>query len=265
MAGEVLLEARDLAYGFPGRTLGSSISFAVARGETLCVLGPNGGGKTTLFRTLLGLLPAHAGKVLVEGDDIAALTRRELARRAGYVPQAHAATFGFTISDIVLMGRTAHLGAFAPPGQADRKIAREALGEVGIAHLADRIYTAVSGGERQLALIARALAQRPRVLVMDEPTASLDFGNQMRVLDKLRDLSALGIAIVFSTHDPDHAFVAAGRALLLAAGGMLALGAPHEVVRADTLQALYGIPVRIVPTGEGLAACQPAFRPPAQA
>ncbi len=254
-----MLEARDLAFGFPGRRIGSGIAFNVARGESLCVLGPNGSGKTTLFRTLLGLLPAHSGSVLVDGRDVSTLTRREAAQILGYVPQAHAATFGFTVIDIVLMGRTAHLGALAAPREGDRRIAMEALQEVGIAHLAERIYTAISGGERQLALIARALAQKPRVLIMDEPTASLDFGNQMRVLEKLRMLASLGIAIVFSTHDPDHAFVAADRALLLGEGRMLAIGEPHDVVRADTLEALYGIPVRIVPTEGGLAACQPAF------
>lgn len=256
-----MLEARGLSYGFPGRTIGAGISFGVAAGETLCVLGPNGGGKTTLFRTLLGLLGVHAGEVLIAGADAATLTRRDIAKLVGYVPQAHAASFGFTINDIVLMGRTVHLGAFSPPGAADRRIALQALQEVGIAHLAERIYTAVSGGERQLALIARALAQQPKVLIMDEPTASLDFGNQMRVLDKLRSLATLGIATLFSTHDPDHAFVAADRALLLGGGRMLALGDPHEVLRPQTLEALYGIPVRIVPTGDGLAACQPAFAP----
>ena len=197
-----MLEARDLAYGFPGRTIGAGISFTVARGEALCVLGPNGGGKTTLFRTLLGLLPAHGGTVSVDGREIASLTRREMAKLVGYVPQAHAATFGFSINDIVLMGRTAHLGALAAPSEADRRVALQALQEVGIAHLAERVYTAVSGGERQLTLIARALAQQPQVLIMDEPTSSLDFGNQMRVLEKLRSLALLGIAIVFSTHDP---------------------------------------------------------------
>ena len=254
-----MLEARDLAFGFPGRTIGSGMDFSVSGGEALCVLGPNGGGKTTLFRTLLGLLPAHGGRVLVDGRDVASLARREIAKIVGYVPQAHAATFGFTVADIVLMGRTAHLGALSAPRVADRRIAMDALHEVGIAHLAARIYTEISGGERQLALVARALAQQPRVLVMDEPTASLDFGNQMRVLEKLRSLAALGIAIVFSTHDPDHAFVAADNVLLLREGRMLAIGAPRDVVRADTLQSLYGIQVRIVQTAGGLAACQPAF------
>ncbi len=257
-----MLEANDLAFGVSGRTIGAGIDFVVARGETLCVLGPNGGGKTTLFRTLLGLLPPHAGAVRVDGRDVTALTRREIAQLVGYVPQVHAVAFSFSVGEIVLMGRTAHLGALGSPGAPDRRIAMRALEEVGIAQLAGRNYATISAGERQLVLIARALAQEPKALVMDEPAASLDFGNQMRLLEKMRSLAKLGIAIVFSTHDPDHAFAVADRALLLGGGRMLACGATHEVVGAHTLQELYGIPVRIVPMPDGTAVCQPlsAFR-----
>lgn len=256
-----MLETTGLAFGFPGRTVGAGIDFAVARGETMCVLGPNGSGKTTLFRTLLGLLPARAGKVRLDGRDAVSLTRREIARLVGYVPQAHATAFPFSVADIVLMGRTAHLGALASPRDTDRQVAMRALEEVGIAHLAARNYAAISGGERQLALIARALAQEPKVLVMDEPTASLDFGNQMRVLEKMRSLARLGIAIVFSTHDPDHAFAVADCVLLLGEGRMLAVGTPREVVRAETLERLYGVPVRIVQAEDGLTVCK-AVPPP---
>lgn len=252
-----MLEAKDLAFGFSGHTICTGVDFALARGETLCVLGPNGGGKTTLFRTLLGLLPSHAGTVRVNGRDVDSLSRREMARLVGYVPQSHAAVFDFSVRDVVLMGRTAHLGALASPRESDRHVAMRALEEVGIAHLGERIYTTISAGERQLALVARALAQEPRVLVMDEPTASLDFGNQMRVLEKLRSLAQLGIAIVFSTHDPDHAFAAANLAMLLGGGRMLAFGATDQVVRPDTLETLYGVPVRILPMQGGLSVCQP--------
>ena len=252
-----MLEANDLAIGYSGRTIGARIDFAVASGETLCVLGPNGGGKTTLFRTLLGLLRPHGGTVCVNGRDITSISRREMARLVGYVPQVHAASFEFSVRDIVLMGRTAHLGALASPGDSDHRIAKRALDEIGIAHLADRNYTTISAGERQLALIARALAQEPKVLVMDEPTASLDFGNQLRVLDKLRTLAQRGIAIVFSSHDPDHALAVADRALLISGGRILAIGVTKDVVRADTLETLYGIPVRIVLTQGGPALCQP--------
>lgn len=257
----MILESIDLAFGFPGRTVGTGIDFAVAHGEAVCVLGPNGSGKTTLFRTLLGLLPARAGTVRVGGRDTGSLSRREFARLVGYVPQAHATAFPFSVADIVLMGRTAHFGALAAPGAADRRVAMRALEDVGIAHLAARSYMEISGGERQLALIARALAQEPQVLVMDEPTASLDFGNQMRVLEKMRSLAQSGIATVFSTHDPDHAFAVADRALLLGSGRMLGIGNPSEAIRAETLEALYGVPIRIVHAQDGLTVCK-AVPPP---
>ncbi len=168
-----MLELRALAFGFPGRTIGRDVSFSLAAGEILCVLGPNGGGKTTLFRTLLGLIRKHSGFIGLEGNAIENLSREEIARRAGYVPQGHSAYFAFTLREFVLMGRTSRLGAFAAPGKSDRQVAERALESLGIAQLADKPVTEVSGGERQLALVARALAQEPRLLVMDEPTAGL--------------------------------------------------------------------------------------------
>ncbi|MEX0638797.1 MAG: ABC transporter ATP-binding protein, partial [Burkholderiales bacterium] len=164
----VMLEARGLGYGYPGRAVGRGLDLALGAGEVLCVLGPNGGGKTTLFRTLLGLLAAQAGEVRLEGQGLAALGRGEVARRVGYVPQGHVAQFAFTVRDVVLMGRTAHIGLFAAPGAADRAAAERAIETLGIGELAERVLTELSGGERQLAMIARALAQGARALVLDE-------------------------------------------------------------------------------------------------
>jgi iron complex transport system ATP-binding protein len=253
-----MLEVRELAFGFPGRTVGRDVSFALGEGEVMCVLGPNGGGKTTLFRTLLGLLPAHSGTILFEGDPLETLSRGEVARRIGYVPQGHSAYFAFTVREFVLMGRTAHVGAFASPSRNDLAVVSRVLASLEIEHLADRPVTQISGGERQLALVARALAQEPRLLVMDEPTASLDFGNQVRILQRIRSLSGKGIAILFSTHAPDHAFLAAMRVLLLAEGRALGIGAPQEVIRADTLERLYGVSVQVLPLPGGGHTCLPA-------
>jgi iron complex transport system ATP-binding protein len=253
-----MLAVRDLAFGFPGRTIGREVSFTLGAGEVMCVLGPNGGGKTTLFRTLLGLLPRHAGSILVASDPLESLSRGEIARRIGYVPQGHAAYFAFTVREFVLMGRTAHMGALASPARNDVRVAERALESLELAHLAERPVTQISGGERQLALVARALAQEPKLLVMDEPTASLDFGNQVRILDRIRNLSEKGISILFSSHHPDHAFLCAGRALLLAEGRALALGTPQEVIRADTLERLYGVSVQVLPLPGGGHTCLPA-------
>lgn len=252
----VTLEARALGYGYPGRAVGRGLELALGAGDVLCVLGPNGGGKTTLFRTLLGLLPAQAGTILLDGGPIAHMPRPEIARRMGYVPQGHVAQFAFTVREAVLMGRTAHVGLFAAPGAADREAAERAIAALGIEALAGRAVNELSGGERQLAMIARALAQGARLLVLDEPTASLDFGNQVRVLREIRRLAALGYAVVFATHDPGQAFLAAGRVLLLAHGGAYRQGAPQEVITPENLRAVYGVDVRVAQL-DGARVCVP--------
>jgi len=254
-----MLAVENLAVGFPGHSVGRALSFSLVDGEILCVLGPNGSGKTTLFRTLLGLLARQGGAITLDGTALEDLPRAAIARRVGYVPQAHAGYFAYSVREMVLMGRTAHLGAFGSPSLRDRALADAALETLGIEALAERPFTEISGGERQLTLIARALAQEARLLIMDEPTASLDFGNQVRVLERLVQLAARGIAVLFSTHDPDHAFLCAQRALLLAEGRVLALGPPREVIRSDTLERMYRVSVRIVATGDGGHSCLPSL------
>jgi iron complex transport system ATP-binding protein len=255
-----MLQVDALAFGFPGRTIGRDVSFSLAAGEVMCVLGPNGGGKTTLFRTVLGLLEPHAGQVNLEKENLISLSRQEIARRVGYVPQGHTGYFAFTVREFVLMGRTAHLGAFASPGKHDLSVAERVLESLGIASLAGKPVTEISGGERQLALVARALAQEPKLLVLDEPTASLDFGNQVRVLERIAGLAKSGIAILFSSHEPDHAFLCAHRALLLGAGRVLEMGTPREVIRPDTLERLYHVSVQVLPLPGGLHTCLPSIR-----
>src|SRR5262245_3898833 len=257
------MEVRDLAFGYTGKSVGSDVNFSLDGGEVLCLLGPNGGGKTTLFKTVLRLLPPQHGRVQVDGESIADWPRLRLARVFGYVPQAQLGVFPFTVSQVVLMGRTAHIGPFATPSRRDRAIADEMLALLGIAHLAARPYTQISGGERQLTLIARALAQQPAVLVMDEPTASLDFGNQVRVLGQIEQLARRGIAVMLSTHDPDHAFRCADRVALLHHGRMAHLGPPDAVITRDSLREVYGVDVTVTevarPDGRVARVCVPAL------
>jgi iron complex transport system ATP-binding protein len=247
-----VLAVESLAFGFPGRTIGRDVSFGLEAGEVICVLGPNGVGKSTLFRTVLGLLEKHAGNIRLGDAALEQLSRSEIARRVGYVPQGHAGYFAFTVREFVLMGRTAHLGIFSSPAKRDGMVAERALESLGIAHLRDKPVTEISGGERQL-------AQEPKLLVLDEPTASLDFGNQVRVLRRISALAATGISILFSSHDPDHAFLCARRALLLDEGRVLEIGAPRAVIRADTLQRLYGVSVQVMPLPGGAHTCLPSM------
>jgi iron complex transport system ATP-binding protein len=257
-----LLSTEALAYGHPGRTLGRDISLTVQTGEALCVLGPNGGGKTTLFRTLLGLIPAHGGSIMLGGDALESCTPAARARLMAYVPQAGNSIFAFTIRDVVLMGRTAHLGLFATPGAKDLAAADVALEELNIGHLADKAFTQISGGERQLALIARALAQESPLLIMDEPTAGLDFGNQSLILNEILRLKASGRSVLFCSHDPDHALQCADRVLLLHRGNVLSLGSPREMITADNLRTLYGVDVELIESpARGHAFCRPTLQP----
>ena len=252
------LEGRALTIGYSDHVVGHGLDVALATGEVLALLGPNGGGKTTLLKTLLGILAPKAGEVHLNGQSLRTLPARERARAVAYVPQTHVATFAFTVETVVLMGRTAHGSLFSRPSLKDREIAAAALDRFGIAHLAQRPYTMISGGERQLALLARALAQEPQFVVLDEPTASLDFGNQGKVMREIRALAAAGHGVLFTTHDPNHALRAADRAYLLRAGERIAEGAVASVLTRAQLEALYQAPVEtITDTATGATAFLP--------
>ncbi len=259
-----MLEARDLAIGYGGKVIGSGLSLDVRTGEILCLLGPNGCGKTTLFKTLLGLIPQLGGDVRVDGAPLAGLSRAKIAQAIAYVPQQHAPPFPYEAIEIVLMGRTARLGAFAQPGAEDRRVAEAALNRLGIADLAGRDYSRLSGGQRQLVLIARALAQEAPLLVMDEPTASLDFGNQARVLAEVaklaRDADTEQRGVILSTHDPDQAFALGAEALLMQNGQIVGGGRPEEALTGKALSAVYGVAVSVERTESGRLVCAPALR-----
>jgi iron complex transport system ATP-binding protein len=240
------LAGQNLTIGYHDRVVGRGLDVALEQGEVLALLGPNGGGKTTLLKTLLGILNPQAGEVAVGGRSLNSISIRERARLIAYVPQVHNPTFAFTVETVVLMGRTAHGSLFSAPSAHDREVAARTLERFGIAHLASRPYTMISGGERQLVLLARALAQEPQFVVLDEPTASLDFGNQGKVMREIRALASSGHGVLFTTHDPNHALRAADRAYLLRAGERIAEGAVRTVLTRTQLKALYGAPVEVL-------------------
>ncbi|BAT59786.1 putative ABC transporter ATP-binding protein [Variibacter gotjawalensis] len=247
------LAAEKLSFGYSARVVGRDVTLSIESGQVLALLGPNGGGKTTLLKTMLGLLPPKSGSVSLDGTPLDTISIGERARSIAYVPQVHHAAFAFTAMQVVMMGRTAHGGLFARPTNHDRDVAAAMLERLGIAHLADHPTNMISGGERQLVLIARALAQEPRYVVLDEPTASLDFGNQGKVMRQIRLLAESGLGVLFTTHDPNQALRHADKVALLRDGHVTAMGDVSAVLSGETLEQLYGASVETVTGPDAVA------------
>jgi len=246
-----LLRATGLRFGYRGRPLARPVAFALRAGEVLVVLGPNGSGKSTLFRTLAGAIPPIEGEVRWSGRPLGSLSPRELAGELTWVPQQPATAFDLDVFHYVMLGRLGRLPLGSAPGAADRQAVEQALARLGLGRFRDRPLSRMSGGERQLAAIARALAQQARTLILDEPAASLDFGNQGRVLDTLSALADEGLGIVYSTHDPNHALRCGSQTLLYLPEGELRAGSIVELVRPEVLTRAYGVPIEAARTADG--------------
>jgi len=224
----------------------------------LGVVGLPNTGKSTLFKCMLGLLKPSSGAVKIDGTDISALTARQLSRKIAYIPQSTYPAFNYSVLDMVLMGTSAAVSAISKPGRAEREAAFSALERLGMLDFAGRDYMRISGGERQLVLIARALAQRTRTLLMDEPTANLDFGNQLRVLTSIRALADEGYTVILSTHHPEQAYLFSHAILALKHGAILAQGAPRDVLNTALIERLYGVSATIESLrGDAVRVCVP--------
>jgi len=235
------LAAEGIVFRRGRRRVLDGANLAFSGGEIVSLLGSNGAGKTTLLRIMLGLIAPDEGSVKLDGAPIANLRRRELARRIAYVPQGHNAPFPYLVREVVALGRFPAQGFFGRTVSADAKAVGAILANLRIAHLADRTYTHLSGGERQLVMIARALAQDASLLVMDEPLSGLDYGHQIELLRSLRDLAAQGFGILMTTHHPDQALMVSTRIATLVDGRIDADGAPRDVITPETIRRLYGV------------------------
>ena len=250
----MILTVRDLSFSYGGTSVLRDVSFSMDAGEIVCVVGPNGSGKTTLLDCVSGFLRPQAGEVLVEDKPLREYGNRALAQKIACVPQVHHPTFPYRVRDVVLMGRTAHVGAFGAFSAQDHAACDEAMRAVGIESFADRVYSTLSGGELRLVLLARALAQKPRLVVLDEPTVSLDFQNELRFLETLTDLvKTQRISALFATHALSHAFFfervgVPVRTALLCRGRPMRLGSPQQILTKETLSESFGVSAKITET-----------------
>ena len=239
-----------------------NVNLQVNEGECVCLLGANGCGKTTLLHTMCGTNPITKGQVLVNGKDIQSYSITDLAKTVGIVYQDHTVSFPYTSLEVVRMGRAPYLNMFQTPSREDTLLAYEIMKELGIADIADKSYSNISGGQRQLVLIARTLCQQPDVILFDEPTSHLDFKNQAIVMKTLQKLSAKGMTIVMTSHFPSHAWQVGTKVVLMGKGGIIAQGSPEEIMTEDNLSDIYDVRVRIVnKQTEGSKAffCEPCF------
>lgn len=240
------LELNDVSCGYGKAPVLEHVSFALEGGDVCCVLGPNGVGKSTLFKTVLNLLPPLAGQVCIDGEDTRRWKPKRLSRCLAYVAQAHIPAFPYRVKEIAMMGRMGRIGATGTPSRQDYEIVEQAMEDAGVRHLRDRVYTDISGGERQLLMIARALAQQPKALIMDEPTANLDYGNMVRVMSCIRSLSRQGLCVLFTTHMPDQAFMCRAKTVLLSRRAPMLFGTADQVITERNLYEAYQTQVQIL-------------------
>lgn len=240
-----MIEARRVTCGYSRHhAVLHDVSFTARKGETINILGPNGCGKSTLLKAVLGFMPLENGSVFVNGQNAQSLTPRQKAKFLAYVPQFHSGVFNYTVMDVVLMGCSVR-GPWYGYTDEDKEAAATALRRVGMLEHVSRSYLHLSGGERQLILIARSLAQGAEHIIMDEPATGLDYGNQFRLLEVIRELAGEGLLFMLTTHHPEHALFLGGRAILIENGSLVADGQVHEVVTAASMRALYEMDERL--------------------
>ena len=245
------VKIENASFAYDDAEVFTDITLSVAKGEIYCLFGPNGCGKTTLLNNILGVLEPKKGKIFIEGKEVGSYRPRDLARQMAYVPQNHEKTFPYRVHEVVLMGRTPYTGIFTSPGREDIAICESALSSAGIGHLKDRIYTTLSGGETQLVMLARALAQAAPLIVMDEPASHLDFRHELLLLETIRDLvQEKGLTVILTTHDPNHAFYFENHGLPVTIAVMheksISLsGSPAEILQEDNMAQIFNVDSRV--------------------
>ena len=264
-----MLELRNVACGYRAdKPILTDVNMVLNDGEVCCIMGPNGVGKTTLFKTILNLMEPLHGQICIDGQPTKGWGPQKLSKYIAYVAQSHVPSFPYRVREMALMGRMGQLGLTGQPSRTDHEIVEQALEDVGIRHLRDKLYTEISGGERQLLMIARALAQQPKLLIMDEPTAALDYGNMVIVMQCIRNLSKKGLSVIFTSHMPDQAFMTRAKTVLLRRNLPMLFGTADEVLTEKNLFEVYGTGIHVLSImtdeGETIKVVAPKFRDTAE-
>lgn len=255
-----LMRIEDLSFSYGDVPILKHVDFTAHKGQLVALIGPNGAGKSTLFKCILKFNKGYTGRILLEDRDMMEMSRAEIAKKIAYIPQTTTPVFNYPVIDIVLMGMTGGLKPLESPKAKHIQKAEKTLEELGITYLRDRGFGRISGGERQLVLLARAMVQDATLLVMDEPTANLDYGNQFRVMERIRGLVNEGYSVIISTHNPEHALLFAEKAFVLQKGEVKAAGPSKEVLTEELMQQLYDVEVRLLNTefdGQDAKVCVP--------
>ena len=242
----MILELNDLCCGYNGKSIIKDVRVSVGSGDVFCILGENGVGKSTLFKTILKLIPPISGKVNIDGSDISSWSAKKLASYCAYVAQSHTPPFPYSVREVIMTGRMGKINAFGRPGKKDDEIVDGLIDEMDLRDYENRPYTELSGGERQLVMIARALAQEPQCLVLDEPTANLDYGNKVLVLNTLQRLANRGMTVIFTTHDPEQALLLNAKTLVLFRSRPPLFGNANSVITEKNLKRAYNARIRVV-------------------
>jgi len=259
------LLVRDATIGHEAsRPLQRHVDFSVESGEVCCILGPNGCGKTTLVNTILGMIPLIAGSITLDGSDVTQWSAAELSSKVAFVAQKQSQPFPYQVKDVVMLGRLTRTDSLSgKPSAQDYNIVENAMADMGISHLRDVSYLDISGGELQLVMFARALAQQPQLLIMDEPTAALDYGNAVRVIEKVRALADAGYAVLMITHNPDHAFMTRANVALFMRNRDMKFGNAYDIITRENISDAYGVNVKLVEfthdNQEIMRMCAPEF------
>ena len=255
---EPIVNVNSLKFSYPKREVLKGIDFELYQGEVVSLLGANGCGKSTLIRLILGLIKGK-GDISIAGKKLQNYSQKELAAHIAYIPQYHNVPFNYSVLDMVVMGRVFKLGLFASPSKHDFEVARDALKTIGIASLENRAFGELSGGQKQMVLLARALTQEAKTFIMDEPVSGLDYGNQMRLLEMIKHLSNEGYTFLKTTHYPDHAIMVSSRVVVMDQGKIIANGASSEVITDEMLKDIYNIEAKVI-THDSRQICMPIFR-----